>query len=285
MNMFFKNVGYGGQLLALVIIFVALFIVGTGMAFLPVLFGYDATNLASQAVSQLVTFAGSALLFSYLFSGNTADHLKLTLPSRPVRTAFCVLILFLLVLPASDWLAVVNDGWHLPQGLAALERTLRDLGEVSQRLLEGFLLREGGGDLAVNLLVLALVPALCEELFFRGALQQLLAGCLGGRHNIAIWLTAAVFSLMHGDLFAFLPRLLLGAFLGYLFHYGGSLWVNAAAHFFNNASVVVLYFLAARGIIDVGLAESLGLPFVVVVLSLVVCVVLFWLFFVRKEKK
>jgi membrane protease YdiL (CAAX protease family) len=73
--------------------------------------------------------------------------------------------------------------------------------------------------------------------------------------------------------------------LGYLYYYGQSLWVNVFAHFLNNTIVVILYFLAARGVVDVDMAESMDFPFVVVLVTAIVCMVLFWLFFVADEKK
>ncbi|MBQ1408903.1 MAG: CPBP family intramembrane metalloprotease, partial [Bacteroidales bacterium] len=266
-------------------IFVVAFIIGTGVAFVPILFGYGVENLVSQALSQVITFGGTAFLFSYMFFGNPVENLKLVKPSKASMTFLATAAVLLLVLPASDWLATVNDGWHFPQSLEALERALRELGETSQQLLEKFLLRNDVGSLIANLLVLAVVPALCEELFFRGALQQTLVRCFKGRHHIAIWLTAAIFSLLHGDLFAFLPRFMLGVLLGYLYYYGRSLWVNAAAHFLNNAFVVVLYFLAAKSVIDVDKAETLGLPFVVVLITFVASIALFYVAFVRGRKK
>ena len=285
MNQFFKQTGAGGQLVALLLIFVVAFIIGTGVAFVPILFGYGVENLVSQALSQVITFGGTAFLFSYMFFGNPVENLKLVKPSKASMTFLATAAVLLLVLPASDWLATVNDGWHFPQSLEALERALRELGETSQQLLEKFLLRNDVGSLIANLLVLAVVPALCEELFFRGALQQTLVRCFKGRHHVAIWLTAAIFSLLHGDLFAFLPRFMLGVLLGYLYYYGRSLWVNAAAHFLNNAFVVVLYFLAAKSVIDVDKAETLGLPFVVVLITFVASIALFYVAFVRGRNK
>ena len=61
--------------------------------------------------------------------------------------------------------------------------------------------------------------------------------------HAAVWITAALFSLAHGEIFAFLPRFLLGGLLGYLYVYGRSLLVNVLAHFANNAVIVVAYAL------------------------------------------
>lgn len=283
MNIIFKQTSSGARLLALLLVFVVFFIIGTGMVFVPASFGCDVAGLSSQAVSQIVTFGGSSLFFCYLFHGNPLQYMQFVRQGKAMKTFFSVLIVLLLVLPMSDWLSTVNDRWHFPQALAGLEHLLRQIGEQSKSLLDGYLLRGGVGDLIANLLVLAVVPAFCEELFFRGALQQTMVCCFGGKHHLAIWITAAVFSLMHGEVFAFLPRFLLGLLLGYLYYYGRTIWVNIAAHFLNNASVVVLYFLAARGVIDLGMAESLGLPFVVVLATFAASILFFVYCFVSEK--
>lgn len=283
MNLFFKQTNPGAQLLALLLVFVLFFIIGTGVAFVPTLFGGGVAGLSSQALSQVVTFGGSALFFAYMFHGNPLGYMMFGKPQKASKTFFGAFLVMLLVLPASDWLTTVNDSMHLPHSLQELERVMRQIGERSESLMESYLLQDGVGTLISNLLVLAIVPAFCEEMFFRGALQQTLVSCFRGKHHAAIWLTAAIFSLMHGEVFAFLPRFLLGLLLGYLYYYSRSIWVNIVAHFLNNASVVVLYFLAARGAIEVETAESLGLPFVVVLATFAGTVFLFWNFFVRKR--
>jgi uncharacterized protein len=93
-----------------------------------------------------------------------------------------------------------------------------------------------------NLFTIAFLAAFVEELFFRGMLQQTLTEAKLN-HHIAIWITAAVFSAIHIQFYGFLPRMFLGAILGYLFFYTGSIWVSIAAHFVNNALVVLVgYF-------------------------------------------
>jgi membrane protease YdiL (CAAX protease family) len=100
----------------------------------------------------------------------------------------------------------------------------------------------GVGDLLVFLFASALIPAIAEELFFRGGVQQLMQGTLRNKHA-AILLSAFFFSLMHMDMFAFLPRFILGIALGYLFLWSGSLRLSMVAHFVYNAfSILSLYY-------------------------------------------
>lgn len=284
MNVFFKHISPGGRLLALVFTLAVFFILGIGVNTALSFFGAVDMKLLSQALSQVVVFGGTAIFFCYMFQDKPLKYMRFNIWRTP-RTFLGVLIVLLLALPTADWLTTVNDGMHLPPSMAGLENMMRQISERSQLLLEGFLLRDGVGALIANILVLALVPALCEEMFFRGALQQTIVDCLNGKHHVAIWITAAVFSLMHGDFFAFLPRFYLGLLLGYLYYYSRSIWVNVTAHFLNNTFVVILYFLAAKGVIEIETAKSLGIPFVIVLVTFVSALLFFKYCYVGKREK
>jgi membrane protease YdiL (CAAX protease family) len=97
-----------------------------------------------------------------------------------------------------------------------------------------------------NLLIMAVIPAIGEELLFRGVIQQQLHFRLKNPH-MAIWITAMLFSAIHMQFYGFIPRMLLGAFFGYLMVWTQSLWVPVLAHFLNNAGAVSMqYFLGAE---------------------------------------
>lgn len=97
---------------------------------------------------------------------------------------------------------------------------------------------------AVALIVVALLPAVSEELFFRGALLPLLRRVAGNWH-VAVGLTAVIFSAVHMDPSGFLSRAVLGAILGALFVITRSLWAPMLFHFTNNALAVVSISLAS----------------------------------------
>ena len=105
------------------------------------------------------------------------------------------------------------------------------------------------GGLLFNLVVIALIPAIGEELTFRGVLQQGLTRRMNP--HVAILLSAAIFSFIHFQFSGFLPRMFLGMLLGYLFYTSGSLWTCMLMHFLNNGSAVVVYYLNHKGIINV----------------------------------
>jgi len=285
MKQFFENTKPGGQLLALMLIFVLLFIIVQGSMLLYIMLsGSTPDMLLMQSVSQLLSFGGTAVVFAWMFYDRPLHHLGLKATPKTGLRMLASFLILLLLLPLSDWLTQVNDAFHLPQAFSEMERMLRDAEQLSQDTVEGFLMREGTGALVANLVALALIPALCEELLFRSALQQLMVRCFAGRHHWAIIVTAAIFSLFHFELFAFLPRFMLGIALGYLFHYGGSLWVNATAHFANNAILVILYYLATKGIVELETAETFNSPWYLAFAALAVAIALFWLVFLRTKK-
>lgn len=100
-------------------------------------------------------------------------------------------------------------------------------------------------DLSLNLLIVCVIPAFCEEFFFRGFLQRIFMKWLRDPH-LCIFLAAVIFSAFHFDPVMFLPRFLLGAMLGYLFYWTGTIWISGFAHFVNNAQYVVTAFILNR---------------------------------------
>ncbi|MBO7489523.1 MAG: CPBP family intramembrane metalloprotease [Bacteroidales bacterium] len=283
-NQFFKDTKPGGQLLALGLIFVLFFILSAGVTVVSTLVGADVNTLGGLVISQLMVFGCTAVAFALLFYDRPLRHLGMKSTERMMIKILASCVILVCLIPMSDWLTRINDALHFPQGLAALEEKMRSMGENMEWVVRDILNREGFGDFLCNILVFALVPAVCEELLFRGALQQLFCRMLRN-HHVAIWLTAAVFSLFHGEIFAFLPRFVLGAALGYLFYYGGSIWINSTAHFLNNALAIVLYYLSTKGLVDIQAADSLNAPWYLALGGLVLAVVVFVYVFVPQKNE
>lgn len=225
------------------------------------LFGLIGAGLArlmpsAEAVSTLylvqnVSAAGSFLLPAWLFARRVAPgHAAGFLGCRPTPPAAYLLGLaaFLTLLPwinaTTTWNLEALQSWQSsPLGLF-----FKQMSERNEALLQMFLNQTDMGAFGLNLLTLALMPAVCEEFFFRGCLQSFLTAHT--RHpQTGIWLTALIFSLLHLDPVGFLPRLFLGALLGYVFAASRSLYPGILLHFLNNASVVVAYYLYGHGLL------------------------------------
>ncbi len=196
-----------------------------------------------QLIQTAFTFVLPAFLLAH-FVGQGISYLKFT----PIRSPFIwlgVIILMPLALPAVNWLKSLNDMVVLPHFMSGVELWMQQMENQSEVLTDKFLSVSSYSGLALNLLVMAAIPALGEELFFRGILQTVLGEKLN-RH-LAVWITAFIFSAIHLQFYGFLPRFCLGAALGYLFLFSGSIWASIVAHFINNALAVLLFFLTFNG--------------------------------------
>ncbi|MDB4655998.1 CPBP family intramembrane metalloprotease, partial [Flavobacteriales bacterium] len=96
--------------------------------------------------------------------------------------------------------------------------------------------------------------------------------------HLAIWVTAVVFSAVHFQFLGFVPRMLMGAAMGYLFFWSGNLWYPIMAHFTNNAMAVVLSYGIQHGAVRSEI-ENAGIENgTMAALSLLFCLMLLYLF-------
>ncbi|HTX87942.1 MAG TPA: CPBP family intramembrane glutamic endopeptidase [Bacteroidales bacterium] len=202
-----------------------------------------------QVLQDLALFLIPPLLASFLFSPEPARFLGLKQKSG-VRIYLLVLLIMFACLPFLNWTVTVNEAMKLPGFLKGVEQWMMDAEDQAARLTDVFLKSETFGGFAFSLLMIAILPAIGEELFFRGLLQRLFRDWLKNPH-VAIVLVAVIFGIFHLQFYGILPRILLGLLLGYLYYWSGSLWVPVFAHFLNNGSAVVISFLADRGLISV----------------------------------
>ena len=242
--------------------------------------------LVTQAVTQLLTFLLPVVLMTVIYyRKEQRAFYRLYFGGQKWLYALAGVVIMLLFIPLNDWLTEWNDSWNLGR----LGELMRSLQEQTEAILKQIVAADTVGGLLANLLVVALVPAVCEEVFFRAGIQNLLQRWISadGRKpwgvHVAIWLTAIIFSLGHGEIFAFMPRLVMGATLGYLYVFGGSLLPNMLAHFVNNALVVVLYWLVARGVLDIDPEAPLRVGLELTVCCTAAAVALFVVTFVRRQ--
>lgn len=149
--------------------------------------------------------------------------------------------------PLIEWFALINQQLVLPSWLSSLENWMRNSEDQAGEITKAFLATKSLGGLLGNILVVAVLPAIGEELLFRGILQKMIKSLIGSSHG-AIWITAILFSALHLQFFGFLPRMLLGVLFGYLLEWTGSLWLPILAHFINNAAGVLIYFFTGEGL-------------------------------------
>jgi len=149
-------------------------------------------------------------------------------------------IVMIVGMPLIDVMSVFNSKMVFPEALGWLEDWMRQSEENVARITKIFLDVSSVSGLMLNLFMVALIPAIGEELMFRGFIQKFIAKRLN--IHIAIFISAFIFSAIHMQFFGFLPRLVMGMFFGYLLYWSGSLWLPMFAHFVNNAAAVIITY-------------------------------------------
>ncbi|NIJ53564.1 CPBP family intramembrane glutamic endopeptidase [Dyadobacter arcticus] len=181
------------------------------------------------------------------------------------------LLAFLLVLifiPINSKFIEWNAAMKLPDAWSGLEIWMREK-EDQLSVLTSFLTSYTNfSQLLIALFVVTLLPALGEEVLFRGVIQNKLLQQLSNPH-VAIWISAAIFSAIHFQFYGFLPRMMLGALFGYLYYWTGSLWVAVYAHFVNNGFVLVMMYLHNIKLVNINIEETKSMPYLMVLGSLV----------------
>ena len=189
-----------------------------------------------QSVSTITMFFLPAAFFAFIsFRNKPFYFLGFHKPSK--NNFYIIAVLIMIVsFPFAGWLGILNQ--HIP-----LARWMIDMEKDAGKQMTAFLKLRSNTDLYINLFIVALLPAICEEVCFRGALQRIMIDIFK-RPWIGIIATAIFFSAFHMQFEGFLPRMFLGILLGSLFWYSGSLWPNIVAHFFYNGIqvIIVLYY-------------------------------------------
>ena len=228
-----------------------------------------------QLILATFVFIVPANAYSHLFSDNTFVFFEFKKPN--LVFLFFAALLWLFTLPIISFLADINNKIAFPTSFAGLENSFR-LAEARAENATRFLLNITSlSGLMVNLLVIAVVAAIAEELIFRGIIQKLLFEQSKNIH-LAIWLTALVFSLFHLQFFAIIPRIVLGAALGYTFYWSKSIWVPIFFHFINNASIVLASYLFQKKLIATDPNEITFFPNSVLFVAFIcsIAMVYFW---------
>ena len=208
-----------------------------------------------QIVNQIGLFIIPSLIFAFLVNKNILKYLKIDI--KPLNFSMLAgFFMILLAMPLVSYLAEINEMLNLPESLSGLENWMRESEAKAMEFTKVFLDVSTVSGLSVNLLMIAIIPALGEEFMFRGIFLRLFKEWTKNVH-LAVIISAVLFSALHMQFYGFLPRLMLGIILGYLFVWSGSIWVPVFVHFTNNAAAVIASYLANIGIIEADL-ESLG---------------------------
>ncbi|MDR1882899.1 MAG: CPBP family intramembrane metalloprotease [Prevotella sp.] len=209
----------------------------------------------AQVIQTVCMFLIPALVYAFLYQGSARHYLN-TEAHINMFFLLCAILLIVFIQPVINCTGYYNQQIILPESLS----WIKEHEEAAGKSLKLLFTDRSIAALIFNLLVIAVVAGLAEEFFFRGCLQQIICKIVMNRH-IAIWITAIIFSAIHLQFYGFVPRVLLGALLGYLFLWSGSIWVPVIIHTVHNAINVTLIHIyydtpQASRIEDFGFEEN-----------------------------
>ncbi|MFM7195154.1 MAG: lysostaphin resistance A-like protein [Bacteroidota bacterium] len=161
-----------------------------------------------------------------------------------------------------------------------LDKAIREREELAAAVTKFLTRFTSFPDFLLGFVLIAVLPAIGEELAFRGMLQPALSRATGNAH-VAIWVTAIIFSAFHFQFLGFVPRMLLGAMFGYMMHWSGNLWIPVIAHFVNNGASVILIYLHQLGITGFDAESTDSAPWQLVLPGLVLFI--FLMIVLRKQ--
>lgn len=206
--------------------------------------GSRSDYLAQSAVQNVVGFIGAAVGAAWIISRKPTSFLGIS-EAVSWRPFAGVIIAYLIGIPFLNQLIYYNSIIRLPESMAGYEEMMRQMEDAAAGVTDIILSVTDIGGLISGLLIIAVLTGFSEELFFRGALQHSLAR-YRPMGKWSIWIAAFIFSAVHLQFYGFFPRLLLGAFFGYILYSTGSIWPGAFAHILNNSIVVVTTWIERR---------------------------------------
>lgn len=192
----------------------------------------------AQMIASVLGFLLPAWLFSKLKSKRLLSYADADKGFHP---------LYLLLIPALifTFYPIIDVSFYVNK-IMPWNNWMKDTQKEYKAIVDALLADKSILVFVLNFMTVAVLPAICEEWIFRGTLQKLLSERLN--IHVAVFMSSVLFSLVHAEFSGFLPRIILGMLLGYLFYYSGNLWLNVFAHLVNNGAQVVLMYLNNLGI-------------------------------------
>ena len=249
-NLFIENLKQSlwMRLFLFLIILLICSLIGVALSAMLVFAGDTGMRIA-QGLSSIMMFVMPPIVYYFITrKENQMQALGFRKPTLPRWLVFIGIALMFVSIPVTTTLTTWNESMTLGGAFSRIEEWMKDLEETAKVFTEDMLDVDTFGGMLLNFVIIALIPAIGEEMTFRGVLQQSLTRKMNP--HIAIILSAAIFSFIHFQFYGFLPRMFLGILLGYMFYITNSLWTSMLMHFANNGASVVIYYLGNKGIIE-----------------------------------
>jgi uncharacterized protein len=228
-------------------------------------------------VQTILLFGVPASTFAYFAYRNGNEYIGM----RPVANISHIAIGIIAIVTSLYFVGLLAQ-WNkmipMPQSWISTEKDY-------EILTKSLLTMDTIWQLGYNLIIIAFLPALCEEFLFRGCIQNMMIQQFTKKYaTLAIIITGIIFGLIHGQMQTVLPRIFLGILLGCLYYWSNSIWVAIIAHFVNNGLQVVVAYLASNKIIGNDLFnDDTNVPLPYGLLSAGICFVLFFLIYKSKQ--
>lgn len=235
-----------------------------------------------QISSQIFTFVLPPILYVMLVKEKPI--MSLGINKVKIHWLLLGVAMMYAILPLNSLFAEWNAGLRLPESMKALEDMMKSMQDAATEVTEKMLNVNNISGLIINLFMIAGLAALGEELLFRSLLQTSLIKICKNAH-VGIVLTSAIFSFIHFEFYGFIPRLVLGLMLGYMFYFSRSIWVPMLMHFLNNGTVVLIYFLNNKGITNIDVDTFGQTNILVLIASIIIMIVLFLLSIKYSDKE
>jgi len=230
----------------------------------------------SQTLSAIMTFIIPALVYGYLSDERPLEWLGM---KKSISPFIFFIVIFLLV--AAQPFAIYMGQLNAQANFGPMQNELKRMEEITENAMSHFVKMNGPSDLMINLLIVGILPAIGEELFFRGSLQNILERWTKTPW-VAISLSSIFFAFLHLTAFKFLGILTLGAVLGTLFYVTRNLWYNILFHFLNNSiALLATYYATRNAMLQKLAADDYKISVVAAIISLVITIAIFIL--IRKR--
>lgn len=201
-----------------------------------------------QLFSSIGLFIIPPLIYAKLISKNPFIEIGIKAKTS-FKSIILTVLIMLVVMPFLSFTIDLNSKLILPEFMSAIEEWMKQSEEKNMLITSSFLKMDNLFEFLFIFFLVAILPAVGEELLFRGVLQKLFIKWTK-KYHLGIWVTAILFSALHMQFYGFLPRLILGVMFGYLFFWSKSLWLPIIAHLLNNGSVVIAAYINPNSVND-----------------------------------
>lgn len=194
------------------------------------LYKYPNVIFVSNALFQVFTFLLPAIIYAYLADPQPVKYLGGTAPGKKIQPLWIIILaigLIFFISPLGTWLKEIDLG-----------ATSKAIDEQREKMIMSYLSAGNTWTVLRSILLIAVIPAFCEEIFFRGVLMKF-AHTLFKKWWVSILISSLLFAAFHTTISEFVPILIAGIILGTVYYLTSSIWMNILLHLLFNGLQVV----------------------------------------------